>query len=185
MNLGEGKRKVYELLDEYSSGGEITQDPDIELKMADFFDIAQKRVAQICRITAVRTITRKTGTTEYAMPESFAALRRVWRDGKPTKRYRWKHGRILIPEDDAAQVIEVEYFKTPETIAGDAPDDTEFEVSEAAAQCMPFYVAAQHLFPDLTVDYGVYLSEWNNLLRELAEMESGGGSGFVNTFYGG
>ena len=34
MTLGEGKKKVYELLDEYSSGGELTEDKDIELKLA-------------------------------------------------------------------------------------------------------------------------------------------------------
>ena len=41
MTLGEGKRKVLMLLDEYSSGGELTVDEDIEKKMADFFATAQ------------------------------------------------------------------------------------------------------------------------------------------------
>ena len=41
MTLGEGKRKVLMLLDEYSSGGERTVDEAIEMKMADFFEPAQ------------------------------------------------------------------------------------------------------------------------------------------------
>ena len=41
MTLGEGKKKVYMLIDEYSSGGAVTEDEDIETKMAAFFDIAQ------------------------------------------------------------------------------------------------------------------------------------------------
>ena len=38
------------LLDEYSSGGALTRDADIEAKMADFFDIAQKNAAEIKKI---------------------------------------------------------------------------------------------------------------------------------------
>lgn len=84
MTLGEGKKKVYELLDEYSSGGEITVDDDIELKLADFFDMAQKRVAQVKRILAIKEIKRRDGVTEYAMPSGFGSLYRVWRDGQVT-----------------------------------------------------------------------------------------------------
>ena len=44
MTLGEGKDKVYMLLDEHSAGGEVEHDEDIELKMAYFFDIGQKDI---------------------------------------------------------------------------------------------------------------------------------------------
>ena len=122
MTLGEGKKKVYELLDEYSSGGELTEDKDIELKLADFFDIAQKRVAMVKRIVAVKTINRTAGKTEYSMPGNFGGLYRVWRDGKVTGKYRWKGSKIVIPERDAAGTIEVEYFKIPETIGAETTD---------------------------------------------------------------
>jgi hypothetical protein len=45
MTLGEGKRKVLMIIDEYSSGGTLTKDDDINLKMNDFFDLAQRDVA--------------------------------------------------------------------------------------------------------------------------------------------
>ena len=45
MTLDDGKRKVLMLLDEFSSGGELTEDADINNKMADFVDIAQKEMA--------------------------------------------------------------------------------------------------------------------------------------------
>ena len=57
MTLGEGKRKVLMLLDEYSSGGELTVDEDIEKKMADFFDTAQKDMASFKRIIRTQEIT--------------------------------------------------------------------------------------------------------------------------------
>ena len=50
MTLGEGKRKVLMLIDEYSSGGAITEDKDINAKMVDFFDLAQKQVASYRKI---------------------------------------------------------------------------------------------------------------------------------------
>ena len=184
MNLGEAKEKVYKLLDEHSSGGEIAHDADIEMKMADFFDIAQKKCAQVERLTGVMTLRRKAGRTEFPMPDGFDGLVAVWRDGETTNRYRWKNGKLVVPESDTAE-IQVEYFKTPETINGDTADDEEFEVSEFAAQLLPFYVCAQNLFPDLMIDYRPYLLEWEKGLQELErrQAERGGGIRFVNTFY--
>lgn len=187
MTLGEGKKKVYELLDEYSSGGELTEDKDIELKLADFFDIAQKRVAMVKRIVAVKTINRTAGKTEYSMPGNFGGLYRVWRDGKVTGKYRWKGSKIVIPERDTAGTIEVEYFKIPETIDAETTDDTEFEVAEDAAQAMPFFVAAQHLFPDLVVDYSAYMEQFERMLQALDTRIPGSasGGGVTNSFYRG
>lgn len=184
MTLGEGKQKVYMLLDEWSSGGEITKDPDIELKMIPFFDTAQKRVAKVERLVKVMSVKRKEGKTEYSMPGDFAGLVAVWRDGEPTRRYRWKAGKLVIPESDTA-AVEVEYYRTPETISEDAGDDYDFEVSDEAAELLPFYVATQNLFPDLMIDYTPYLLEWEKMLQELEkkQAERGGGLRFVNTFY--
>ena len=50
MTLGEGKNKVYMLLDEHSAGGEIEHDEDIEAKMTAFFDTAQKLVSPVKKI---------------------------------------------------------------------------------------------------------------------------------------
>lgn len=55
MTLGEGKRKVLMLLDEYSSGGELTVDEDIEKKMADF----STRHRRIWRASSVSSARRR------------------------------------------------------------------------------------------------------------------------------
>ena len=94
MTLGEGKRKVYMLLDEYSSGGTVTEDADIEARMADFFDIGQKQVAEIKHIRRSLIIERTAGQTLYPMPKDFLRLIRVWRGDTETKRYRWRRGMI-------------------------------------------------------------------------------------------
>ncbi len=186
MTFGEGKEKVFKLLDEWSSGGEVATDADIEQKMAAFFDIAQKKAAQVEKLTGLVQIKRKQGKTEYSMPADFSGVVSVWRNGAQTNRFCWKAGKIVIPESETG-TIEVEYFRVPETINEKTEDDAEFEVSEFAAQLLPFYVAAQNLFPDLMINYQPYLVEWEKGLQELErrQAERAGRVRFQNTFYRG
>ena len=168
MTLGEGKDKVYMLLDEHSAGGEVEHDEDIKKKMAYFFDIAQKQIAQIKKIVKVRKITPVSGKTEYAMPADFMGLYRVWRDDQATtSRFRWRGGKIQIPERYVGCEIVVEYFALPASINDETPDEYEFEVAEEAAQAMPYYVAAQQLLPDLVMDYSGMLQMYNLLISQL------------------
>lgn len=173
MTLGEGKRKVYQLLDEYTSGGTVSIDADVEKKMADFFDMAQKDVAQVKKLYRVATLTPEEDGG-CAMPEDLVELCRVWKDGTRTERYDVIAGRFY-PEwgGEAA----AEYAAMPATIPEDAADEYEFEVAEDAAACMPYYVAAQVLLPDLVLDYSPY---WNIYLMRrsaLTPTERGKSSG--------
>ncbi len=155
MTLGEGKEKVYMLLDEHSTGGAVEHDPDVELKMVRFFDTAQKMLAQIKKIVKTKRIVPQPGQTEYAMPMDFRNVYRVWRDGVPaTARYHWRRSRLMVPAGDGAKEILVEYYAFPPSIPTDAGDDYEFPLAEDAAECMPYFVAAQQLLPDLVLDYG-------------------------------
>ena len=167
MTLGEAKNKVYMLLDEHSAGGEIEHDEDIEKKMTAFFDMAQKTLAQIRKILREEVIVPTLGKTVYAMPENFYSLYRIWADGKnATRRFRLMGGKLVIPEGYAE--VTVEYFAVPQTIPADAPDSYKFEIAPDACECMPYYVAAQQLLPDLVMDYGAMLQMYNyqvSLLR--------------------
>lgn len=168
MTLGEAKEKVYMLLDEHSAGGEVEHDEDIELKMVRFFDIAQKTLSQIKKILKVKKITAASGKTEYAMPSDFRSVYRIWReDATVTNRYRWRGGKLLIPERDAGYEFVIEYFANPETIPEDADDEYEFEIDDDACECMPYYVAAQQLLPDLVMDYGAMLQMYSQAVSLL------------------
>ena len=173
MTLGEGKRKVYMLLDEYSSGGQPTEDADIEAKMADFFDIAQKQVAEIKKIRRIRTVERVEGQSLYPMGADFLKLIRVWRGGSITKRYRWIAGMLEIPERDG-ETVEIEYFAIPATIGPGTPDEYEFEVTEDAAKALPYFVASQQLIADLVMDYGALYGIYQSMLSTLDTGEPGG-----------
>lgn len=167
MTLGEAKNKVYMLLDEHSAGGEIEHDEDIEKKMTAFFDTAQKMLAQTKRIVREYALPLRAGTGAYGMPPDFSALYRVWADGKAaTNRLRWRGGKLVVPEGYAAEVI-VEYFALPKTIPADATDDYEFEIAPDACECMPYYVAAQQLLPDLVLDYASMLAMYDRAAAQL------------------
>lgn len=176
MTLGEGKRKVLMLLDEYSAGGTVTKDADIDKKMADFFDMAQKEIAGYRRIIRSEEIKPDGSGRGYPLPEEFQKLFRVWRAGRLESSFPVVAGKLMTrPGDDA--VLTVEYFARPKTIGPETPDEHEFEVDEEAANCMPYFVAAQHLLPDLVVDYSAF---WNMYLTMRAALdvslpEAGGG----------
>lgn len=185
MTLGEAKEKVYMLLDEHSAGGEVEHDEDIELKMVRFFDTAQKQLSQIKKILKAKKITAQSGKTEYAMPSDFRSLYRIWRDGvSVTNRYRWRGGKLLIPEREAGREFVVEYFANPETIPADSGDEYEFELSEDACECMPFFVAAQQLLPDLVMDYGSMLNMYSQAVGLLDTSLPGENQRIAQAFFG-
>lgn len=173
MTLEEAKNKVYMLLDEHSAGGEIEHDEDIEKKMTAFFDTAQKTLAQIKKILRETEIFPTLGKIVYEMPADFYALYRVWADGRAaTNRLRWRGGKLIVPEGYAAEIV-VEYFALPKTIPADAPDSYEFEIAPDACECMPYYVAAQQLLPDLVMDYGAMLQMYNYQVSLLKTTQPG------------
>ena len=156
MTLGEGKRKVLMLLDEYSSGGEIMIDEDIAAKMNDFFDIAQKDVAGWQPIVR-RTDVELDGTGSQELPADVARVLSVKKDGKRLRGFEVIDGTLIYPAGDESTVV-IDYIATPATVTQETEDSYEFEVSEEAANCMPFFVAAQQLVADLVVDYGAFYS---------------------------
>ena len=191
MTLGDGKRKVLMLIDEYSSGGTITPDKDLDMKMADFFDLAQKNISNIKKI--IRTFTPSApvpppGDTPAAgfiaceLPDNFSDPFRIWKNGKRARNYVFTDTAILLPEQDIGSVV-VEYFAIPATIPQDAPDDYEFEVDEDAASCMPYFVAAQQLVVDLVVDYQPLMDMYDRMLSGLDLSLPGSGGSVRQAFY--
>ena len=134
---------------------------------------AQKTLAQIKKILRETEIFPTLGKTVYEMPADFYALYRVWADGRAaTNRLRWRGGKLIVPEGYAAEIV-VEYFALPKTIPADAPDSYEFEIAPDACECMPYYVAAQQLLPDLVMDYGAMLAMYNNQVSLLITTQPG------------
>ena len=154
MTLGEGKRKVLMLLDEYSSGGTIAMNEDLSVRMNDFFDMAQKDVAAWQPIIRRRELALD-GTGRTALPEDVKSVLRIRKDGRRTMCYEVLDGKVLSRPGDRS-ALTVDYVAQPASITAETGDDYEFEVSEDAANCLPLFVAAQQLIADVTVDYGAF-----------------------------
>lgn len=184
MTLDEGKRKVYELLDEYTSGGQIAIDTDIEKKLPDLFDIAQKKIAQLQKIVRLTEVERVEDTEEYALPDDCMRLWRVWYDGEVRNGlFRMKGTKIVIPAAYTA-AVELEYFAYPATIGPATEDSYEFEVREDGAQAMPFFVAGMVLSSDLVQDPNIYLTMWQMMLQDLdTELPGMGNAPMRNRFF--
>lgn len=210
MTLGEGRRKVLMLIDEYSSGGVRTEDKDIDVRMTDFFDLAQKDICGRKRLirsfvpgpeeeipsegegeaareetapTQLETLAESMGRVACPAPDNFGQVFRVWRDGKLTRGYPWSGKHILLPREEVGRVV-VEYFAIPAAIPQDAGDDYEFEVEEDAAACMPYFVAAQQLLVDLVVDYTPLMEIYERMTAMLdTRLPQAGGNGVRQAFY--
>ena len=174
MTLGEGKRRVLMLLDEYSSGGALTLNEDLSARMNDFFDIAQKDVAAWQPIVRRREITLD-GTGRTALPEGVKSVLRIRKDGRRTSRYEVLDGKILSQPGDCS-ALTLDYVAQPASITGETGDDYEFEVSEDAANCLPLFVAAQQLIADVTVDYAAFYNlylQMRGMLPRAAQTSGG------------
>lgn len=177
MTIGDAKRKVYKLLDEYGAGDAV--DEDLEEKMNDFFDIAQKDVAKISKI--VRTI-ELSGEGRHAMPKDFVAVHRIWKGGKNVTRHStWRAGTLVLEKNET---VELDYFATPQTITDETGDEWEFEVAEDACEAMPFYVAGMVLSSDLVQDGQIYFELYERAKLNIRGTLPGGGRRIVNSFYG-
>lgn len=180
MNLGECKRKVRKLLDEYSSGGEITIDEDIEHRMADLIDMGQKDVAQVKRIYRISRLTLIGGEGEqlYDLPADMTELVSIRKGGEITAQYDIIGGKLMAAGDDVGELL-IEYTAMPATIPADAGDDYELEVAADAAECIPYFVAGHQLLADLVSDFSPY---WQIYLQKKMQLvptvrRSGGGCG--------
>lgn len=182
MTFLEGKNKVLKLLDEYGAG--VGGEEELELRMADFFDIAQKRLAQIRRIPALRELERREGVTEYDMPEDFLALRCIYRGSRPWKGFEWRAGKLVVPESERERIV-IEYCRLPATVTEETPDDYVFEIAEDAAQCMVFFVAGQCLISDLLQDGSAFMDIYERMVRELGGETAANRSAVRNTLFRG
>ena len=180
MTLGEGKRKVLKLLDEYSAGGTVSADEDVKSKMNDFFDIAQKDVAQHKKIVRSVTVTAAGGSEMqfFDLPKDCMAVFRTWKGEKLTGNFAEIGGRLALSAKTRG-TFTVEYFAIPATITEATGDEYEFEVSEDAANCLPYFVAAQHLMSDLVIDYSAFYNIYLTMRAALDTSLPGSGRGSV------
>lgn len=177
MTLGEGKQEVLKLLDEYSTAGAITPDEDINLKMNQFFNIAQRDMAGWQPILR-RAVVALTGSGHDPLPADVSQVLYFSIGGRRTPKYEVVDGKIYYAAGDTSELT-LDYIANPAPIPSDAPDDYEFEISEEAANCMPMFVAAQQMIPDLVIDYSKFYNIYLQMRSTVPHTRHTGNSGRI------
>ena len=174
MTLGEGKRKTLMLLDEHSIDGAPVVNDDLNARMNDFFDMAQRDIVAWRPIVRRASVTLD-GTGEQALPEDVSCVLAIRRDGRRVPGFEVVDGRLLFRRGDTS-VVTLDYIASARPITPETPDDYKFEVSDEAANCLPFFVAAQQLVADLVVDYGAFYNMYLQMRAVLPRASLPGGA---------
>lgn len=182
MTLGQGKRRVLMLMDEYSTNGTPQSDADIKAKMAPFFDAAQKDVAKVRKIVKsyeLQIPVMASGTAQPVdMPADFAEIVAVRSSGRPY----YPDWRTQTSAYFEAGSYEIAYAATPPTIPDDAPEEYKFAVDEESAECMPWYVCAMQLINDPIADYTAAMNRYYQMLASLGTTVKNGRGRIRNVF---
>jgi len=160
MTLTEAKKKVYSLLDEYSVGGEVDLDKDIEIRLNCLFDMCQKNLASLAPVRKLIEVPEGEWKKGVKIIKYLAAF-----DMQGKRIYPQIMGDTLIlPCEARLDVL---------TLPEDITDDTcEFEIKEALQECMPYWVAASLCTVDMVTSPSNLMSQFNAMVAAAIKASS-------------
>lgn len=164
MTLLEMKKKVLQLIEEISTGDNLTDDPDIESKLNTVINQIQNELSRMKKIPAYKEI--EVNANDLLKFEDIdesiyqiSIVRGIEHDLKAD-------GTIIKCLEDG--VAEIDYFKYPTTINDTTEDTYTFELSNDALEIMPYGVAADLLKSDVSSNYGqIYAQRYETMLQRL------------------
>lgn len=162
MTLLDVKKQVLSLIEEYdaaATGTNYTNDPDIAAKLNYVINQVQQELAQIKRIKAKTTYTYST-TYEFDLPTGFYQVARLNYD------YEIYGSKITILNTEDTS-IDMYYYKLPTVITIATADNTVMEVEQDCLTALIYGCASDILKSDVSVDYTVYATRYNELKNEL------------------
>lgn len=164
MTLGEYKRMVYSVIEEYSETEEaLTEDEDLAAKMNSCIDIMLSEMSRFKKIDAYKTLEVNKGDnlTLKDIAEDIYQLNLIRGvDYQPIQ------NRVIFNETGTAEVY---YYKYPESVTNDTKDtDYTFELDDDALKVMAFGVAGLLKAEDIASNYGrVYTDLYREKLSQL------------------
>lgn len=169
MKLSEMKKKVLGLIEELNPQSPLlTEDPDIATKINDVTNQIMFEMIRFRKLPAYVEMVVKNGDVidfediEKASKYAVYQIARV--SGVP---YDFKADGTVIKVLGYG-VLEIEYYKYPDSITEKTKDSYEFEVPQDILEIMPYGIAADLLKSDVSSEYGrVYADNYENLKRTL------------------
>lgn len=169
MTLGEMKRKVFSLIEEYSEDADnLTEDEDFALKINDVINQIQTELTRFKKIPANKTLEVTEGQ-EINMKDVDNMIYQL--NVIKGISYDLVGDSIIFNEDGEAKVY---YYKYPKQINAETPDEYKFELTTDLLEIMPYGVAGDLLKSDVSSQFGsVYSNRYNEMLNALDSRYSG------------
>lgn len=172
MTLLEMEKKILRLIEEAAAVGSsnLTDDPDIRLKLKDVINQVMFEVARMKKIPArtVETITESDLEFELTSIENFYQLTNIrFKDDYGIEMgYGISENIVDFPTTGTATI---NYYKYPKRITDDTDEETyKFELSDDALEIIPYGVAADLLKSDVSNNYGqIYAQRYETMLQRL------------------
>lgn len=163
ITLGELKKKVYEVIEEYSSDStDFTDDSDYQAKFNTCANVVQNELAKITD-KIIKEIMKVNEGDEIVLSEDLERFRLL---KKIT-------GVDFDIEDDYVTFKEtgtaiIYYYQTKKQIKEDTDDNFKLDFDDQTIDCMVYGVASDILKNDVSSNYGAYFtSRYNELKQQL------------------
>lgn len=169
MTLKEMKKKVLGMIEEVNPDSELlTDDPDIATKINDVINQVMFEIIRMKKLPAYVEMEVKEGDLlDFDDIEKAGKYTVYQLDAVAGVKYELKaQGTVIKALEDG--IIEVNYFKYPESITIKTKDSYEFELPQDALELMPYGIAGDLLKSDISSEYGrVYSDRYEMMLSRL------------------
>jgi len=164
MTLKEIKQKSLRLIEEISEGNsDLTEDPDIASKINDVVNQIQFELTRIKKLPAKTEIEIDEENKIYTMTDEMYQVFKI--TGTPNFDIIGKE--IIFPEDFVGTAT-IYYYKYPESITSETPDNQELELPAEILEIMPYGIAADILKSDVSNAYGnIYSQRYETMKQQL------------------
>ena len=169
MTLKDVKKIVLGMIEELNPNSEyLTDDEDIQAKINDVINLVMLEVSRMKKLPEYAELeviegelVRFKDITEITSHEVYqlSTIKGVEHELKA-------NGTIIKALADG--ILEIDYFRYPESITAETTDDYEFELSEDALGIIPYGVAGDLLKSDVSANYGqIYSNRYETMLQRL------------------
>lgn len=178
MTLLEMKNKILRMIEEASDNKDLTDDPDIKLKLNGVINQVMFEVARMKKIPARTTETITASDLEFELTslENFYQVGNIrFKDESGVEQdFDMFESIVVFPTTGTATI---NYYKYPKRITDDTEDEEyKFELSDDAVEIIPYGVAADLLKSDVSNNYGqIYSQRYETMLQRLDPRYSTGG----------
>lgn len=169
MTLKELKTKVLGMIEELNPDSELlTDDPDIATKINDVINQVMFELIRMKKLPAYVEIAVNEGKLITFDDIEKAGKYAVYQlSNVRGVEYELKAQGTMIKCLESG-IIEIEYYKYPDSITSKTKDGYEFELSLDALEIMPYGVAGDLLKSDISADYGkIYSERYEIMLQRL------------------